>query len=385
MNPARLAILDAIVCVVDGFGGGSSAGGVDLTDRIGIGVLARLVPRELVDEVIVEAGRREQRKRLLPARVVVYFVMGLALFQQDAYEEVMRKLVHGLQWLRIWRSEWSVPTTGALTQARKRLGAQVMRDLFERVAAPCARRSTEGAWLHGWRLMALDGFDVEVPDSEENAQRFGYAGKKKNEKGAFPKVTVVALAECGTHAITGAELGTQSDSETGLATRLLSSGAISSDMLVIGDRGLYTHEHMRQVVEAGADVLFRAKAGMNLPALKWFQDGSYLSYSPESHAGRSASRRRYPQFGFSRISRSTRARMERTVGGRPGRFGLDRAAWWRRMRSRCQRSTVSGRTSSCIRYSASGVRRCSSAARNARSGAVNHTFRPPGWRSSTVS
>ncbi|MGH3389661.1 MAG: transposase domain-containing protein [Actinomadura sp.] len=122
MNPARLAILDAIVCVVDGFGGGSSAGGVDLTDRIGIGVLARLVPRELVDEVIVEAGRREQRKRLLPARVVVYFVMGLALFQQDAYEEVMRKLVHGLQWLRIWRSEWSVPTTGALTEARKRLG-----------------------------------------------------------------------------------------------------------------------------------------------------------------------------------------------------------------------------------------------------------------------
>ncbi|MGH3390378.1 MAG: IS4 family transposase [Actinomadura sp.] len=292
MDSARLAIIGAIVCVVDGFGSDSSAGdGIDLTDRIGIGVLTRLIPRELVDEVIAEAGRREQRKRLLPARVVVYFVMGLALFQQDAYEEVMRKLVHGLRWLRIWRSEWSVPTTGALTQARKRLGVQVMRDLFERVAVPCARRSTEGAWLHGWRLMSLDGFDVEVPDSEENAQRFGYAGKKKNEKGAFPKVTVLALAECGTHAIIGAELGTQADSETGLATQLLSSGVVSSDMLVIGDRGLYTQEHMRQVVEAGADVLFRAKAGMNLPVLKWFQDGSYLSYAPERYAGRSASRR----------------------------------------------------------------------------------------------
>jgi hypothetical protein len=263
---------------------------VSLTDRIGIGVLTRLVPRELVDEVVAAAGRREKRKRLLPARVVVYFVMGLTLFYGDSYEEVMCKLVQGLRWLGIWRTDWTVPTSGALTQARQRLGAAVMRELFERVAVPCALRSTEGAWLNRWRLMSLDGFDVEVPDSKENAERFGYAGKKKNEKGVFPKIPVVALAECGSHAIVGAELGAQEETETVLATRLLSSGVVTADMLVIADRGLYSHEHLQQVIDAGAQALFRVKADVGLPVLKWLPDGSYLSYSPEPRARVNASR-----------------------------------------------------------------------------------------------
>jgi hypothetical protein len=261
-----------------------------LTDRIGIGVLTRLVPRELVDEVVAAAGRREKRKRLLPARVVVYFVMGLTLFYGDSYEEVMYKLVQGLRWLGVWRTDWTVPTSGALTQARQRLGAVVMRELFERVAVPCALRSTEGAWLSQWRLMSLDGFDIEVFDSKENAERFGYAGKKKNEKGVFPKIPVVALAECGTHAIVGAELGAQEETETVLATRLLSSGVVTADMLVIADRGLYSHEHLQQVIDAGAQALFRVKADVGLPVLEWFPDGSYLSYSPEPRARVNASR-----------------------------------------------------------------------------------------------
>jgi len=139
---------------------------VRLTDRIGVGVLNLLVSRELVDEVVGEVGRSEQRKHLLPARVVVDFAMALALFYGDSYEEVMRNLVQGLQWLGIWSKDWSVPTSGALTQARKRLGSEVMRVLFERVAVPCAQRSTKEAWLGRWRLMVLDGFRVDTPDSE---------------------------------------------------------------------------------------------------------------------------------------------------------------------------------------------------------------------------
>lgn len=138
--------------------------------------------------------------------------------------------------------------------------------------------------------MSLDGFDVEVSDSKENAERFGYAGKKKNEKGVFPKIPVVALAECGTHAIVGAELGAQEETETVLATRLLSSGVVTADMLVIADRGLYSHEHLQQVIDAGAQALFRVKADVGLPVLKWLPDGSYLSYSPEPRARVSASR-----------------------------------------------------------------------------------------------
>jgi hypothetical protein len=265
--------------------------GLVLADRIGVGVLTRLVPRELVDEVVEAAGRREKRVRKLPARVVVYFVMALSLFHGESYEEVMRKLIQGLRWLRIWRSDWVVPTSGALTQARQRLGAEVMRELFERVAVPCAQRSTQGAWLGRWRLMALDGFDIEVFDSPENAERFGYSGKKKGEKGIFPKALVVGLAECGTHAIVGAEVGAQKDTETVLATKLLSTGALERGMLVIVDKGLYSNEHLQQIKAAGADALFRAKAGIELPVLNWLPDGSYLSYSAEREAKAKAHRR----------------------------------------------------------------------------------------------
>lgn len=274
------------------FSGDSASGSGRLTDRIGIGVLTRLVSRELVDEVVAELGRSEQRRRLLPARVVVYFVMGLALFCGDSYEEVMRKLVQGLQWLRIWSVDWTVPTSGALTQARRRLGSAVMRELFERVAVRCAQRSTKGAWLGPWRLMSLDGFDIDIPDSAANAAHFGYAGKRKGiTQVAFPKMSVVALAECGTHAIVGAEPGAANEAEIVLATRLLSGGAVTDDMLVIADRGLYSHEHLGQVIDAGADALFRAKADVQLPVLKWLADGSYLSYSVGPRVRHNAKRR----------------------------------------------------------------------------------------------
>jgi hypothetical protein len=265
-------------------GGSGSTYGSALAERIGVGVLTRLVPRELVDEVVLTSGRQEKRLRKLPARVVVYFVMALSLFHGESYEEVMRKLVQGLRWSRIWRADWVVPTSGALTQARQRLGAEVMRNLFERVAVPCAQRSTQGAWLRRWRLMAIDGFDVEVFDSPENGERFGFSGKKKNEKGVFPKALVVGLAECGTHAVVGAEIGAQKDTETVLATKLLSTDAVGDGMLIIADKGLYSNEHLRQIKDAGADALFRAKMDVGLPVLKWLPDGSYLSYSPQRRA-----------------------------------------------------------------------------------------------------
>src|SRR6266540_5444550 len=101
----------------------SVGAGVRLTDRISVGVLTRLFPRDLVDEVIAQAGRKEQRSRLLPAHVGVYYVLGLALYFGEAYEEVMRRLVGGLQFLRSWSDNWTVPTTSALAQERARLGA----------------------------------------------------------------------------------------------------------------------------------------------------------------------------------------------------------------------------------------------------------------------
>jgi hypothetical protein len=251
-----------------------------LTDAIGIGTLTRIVPRELVDEVVLSLGRREQRKNKLPARVVVYFVMALALFYGDGYEEVMRKLSDGLDYIGTWRKEWEVPTAGGLCHARQRLGPEVVRELYERISVPCAMHSTKGAWLAGRRLMAIDGFGMEAPDSEENAAYFGYAGKKG--RSAFPFVRMAALAECGTHAIVAAEIAKDGEGEETLARRILSGGAAGAGMIVMADSGLYSYTNFRMVIETGADALFRVGANLDLPALEWLPDGSYLSYIADS-------------------------------------------------------------------------------------------------------
>jgi hypothetical protein len=261
-----------------GVAGGGSAS--FLTDAIGIGALTRLVPRELVDEVVLSPRRGERRKSRLPARVVVYCVMAMALFCGDGYEEVMRKLAGGLQYMGTWQREWEVPTAGAMCRARQRLGAEVMRELYERVSVPCAMRSTKGAWLAGRRLMAIDGFGMEAPDSEVNAAYFGYAGKKG--RSAFPFVRMAALAECGTHAIVAAEIAKDGEGEETLARRILSGGAAEAGMIVMADAGLYSHANFKMVIDAGADALFRVGANLDLPVLEWLPDGSYLSYIADS-------------------------------------------------------------------------------------------------------
>src|SRR5258708_1750598 len=196
-------------------GGQAAVSGGRLTDRIGVGVLTRLVDRDLVDDVLAETGRSGQRSWLLPARVVVYYVIALCLFFGDAYEEVMRLLVDGLGFLGSWRNDWTVPTTGAIAQARQRLGARARRALFERVAVPCAQRGTKGAWLGSRRLMAIDGFVLDVPDTKENAAAFGRSGGAKNPA-PFPQVRLVGLGVCGTHAIVAARLDAGRGSERAL-------------------------------------------------------------------------------------------------------------------------------------------------------------------------
>ena len=258
--------------------GAASPAGASLPDRVALGVLTRLVTRELVDDVLTGTGRREQRKRLLPARVVVYFVMALALFYGDSYEEVMRKLVQGLSWLAIWKREWHVPSSSALAQARERLGSEPLRELFERVAVPCAQRSTAGAWLAGRRLMSLDGVELEVPDTPANAAQFGYRSAKGGH-GPFPQVLVMALAECGTRAVTAIETGAAEDAEQPLAAALAGTpGNLEPGMLVMADRGIYSYRLLTAVRGAGADFALRVTAMLDLPALEWLPDGSYLSY-----------------------------------------------------------------------------------------------------------
>jgi Insertion element 4 transposase N-terminal/Transposase DDE domain len=253
---------------------------VRLTDRISLGVLAEAFPRDVIEDVLTETRRREQRSRLLPAHVVVRFCQAMCLFFDDDYEEVMRKLVGSLKSMSSWRDNWTVPSTSAITQARQRLGADPLRVLFEKTAVPVARRGTKGAWLGSWRLMAIDGFTVDVPDTDANAAEFGRNSNGKKAS-AFPQVLAVVLGECGSHAITGAALGLCNSDERVVAKQITSR--VEPDMLVTADRNFYGFGLWAQFRQTGADLLWRVNANLGLPVLRWLPDGSYLSliYSPK--------------------------------------------------------------------------------------------------------
>jgi len=247
-----------------------------LTDHISIGVLTRVFPPELVDGVVAETERTERRVRLLPARVVVYYVLALALFADSSYEEVMRQLVEGLAWESGWQRAWEVPSKMAISKARSRLGREPLELLFRAVAVPVASEATRGAFYRGLRLVSVDGTCLDVADTELNDQEFGRPGSSRREGGgAFPQLRVVALAESGTHAIFDAALGPYASGERMLAEQLL--GSLQKGMLCLADRGFYSFECFQTARATGAQLLWRVKADVGLPREQTLPDGSYLT------------------------------------------------------------------------------------------------------------
>lgn len=247
-----------------------------LSDHVALGVLTRTFPPELVDAVLADTGRQQQRSRLLPARLVTYYVMALALFSSQGYEEVMRNLVEGLAWESGWQQEWTVPSQPALSQARSRLGEEPLAELFARGCVPLAKESTAGAFWRGLRLVGMDGSTLDVTDTPANVAAFGKPGSGRGSgEGAFPQLRVVALAECGTHAIFAAALGPYATSEVTLAKEL--APKLQPGMLVLADRGFTAHPLFSLMAASGAELCWRAKANAVLPVLQRHADGSFAS------------------------------------------------------------------------------------------------------------
>ena len=257
---------------------GVVAAGGRLTDWISLGVLASSVPRDAVDEAVAAAGKGARRSDgKLPPHVMVYFAMALALFAEEDYEEVAARLTETLASWGCWDQSWATPTAGGLTQARKRLGPEPLELLFDKVAVPVAGELTRGAFLRHWRLMAIGGFELDVPDTPANAAAFGYpAGAREHP--AFPKVRVVTIGECGSHAKVTAQMGPvggKGASEQALARRMF--GQLQEDWLLIADRGFYNWPDWQAAAATGAALLWRVKADLRLPVLDLLPDGSYLS------------------------------------------------------------------------------------------------------------
>jgi hypothetical protein len=260
-------------------------------DRVSVGVLVDAVPRVAVDEAVAVCGVRERRSDgTLPAPVITYLTLALCLFADEGYDEVAARVTGSLDRFGCWDASWSVPTASAITQARKRLGREVFCELFERTCGPVAGDASpsaglaavgtaRGSFLRSWRLLAIDGFEVDVPDTATNAAEFGYAGSGDN-RSAFPKARVVALSECGTHAFVAAETGASSVGEKTLAQQLYSR--LRGDELLTADRGFSSWQAWDTAAATGAALLWRAPTQLALPVVRVLPDGTYLTVVMDS-------------------------------------------------------------------------------------------------------
>ena len=259
-----------------------------LSDVVSVGVVTKVFPAELVDEVIAECGRREQRHRSLPAQTMAYFAIGLALHADGSYEDVLGLMVDGLSWADSGDvGPVRLPSKSAISQARDRLGSEPVRVLFERVAVPLAAPDTPGCWLAGRRMVAIDGMTLDVADSEVNAAEFGRPGVNKGEQSAFPQARVVAVAECGTRAMFDAVVGPYTTGENTLAVDLVRR--LEPGMLLLADRGFCGYPLWDKAQATGADLLWRAKSNMKPRHVETLADGTWIGeLRPGGNAGRHA-------------------------------------------------------------------------------------------------
>lgn len=249
-----------------------------LADRVSVGVLAKAFPRELVESVIEVAGAREQRRRMLPAWVVVYYVLALSLFMDMGGARVMRKLSGTLAWAARGVTV-TIPSEEALSKARARLGPAPLRLLFEQVAGPLAGPGTTGAFWRGLRVTSVDGTTLDVQDTPANWDRFGGPTTKTEQgerlRGAFPQLRLLVLAECGTRALIAACVGAYSSGEKTLTATLLPK--LDATMLLLADRNFPGYDLWRDAAATGAALLWRMGTIFALPVDEVLADGSYLS------------------------------------------------------------------------------------------------------------
>src|SRR3954466_8289515 len=230
--------------------------GVRLSDHVSLGVIAKTFPLDRVRRVLAETGRASERERDLPAHVMVYYAIALALYTTSGTREVLRCLLEGLRWL--WGAE-AVRVAGksGISQARTRLGADPLRRLYERVVRPVATPATKSPWYREWRLVSLDGSCLDVADTAENEAAFGRPGAGRGES-AFPQLRFVALVENGTHVLFGARLGGFADGETTLAHGAVP--ALGPGMLCLADRQFFGHALWQGGAATGADLLWRGES-----------------------------------------------------------------------------------------------------------------------------
>lgn len=245
-----------------------------ITDYISLGVISKAFPMQKVHNILARTGKASQRQRDLPAHVMMYYVIALALYMRSSYREVLRCLLEGLQWLESPENRKPVAGKSGISQARTRLGDEPVRMLHDEVVKPIARKRTRGAWYRKWRLVSLDGSTLDIADTQENRKAFGRPGASRG-KSAYPQIRFVSLGESGTHVFFGTRMGGYRTGEITLAKEVVEH--LKPGMLCLADRNFLGYKLWRQARSTGADLLWRGKKHLLLPCDKRLSDGSYLS------------------------------------------------------------------------------------------------------------
>lgn len=248
--------------------------GSRITDYISLGVITKSFPVDAIRDALESTGRTSIRQRDLPAHVVVYYVIALALYMQSSYREVLRCLLEGIKWLLGPGATLKAAGKSGISQARARLGWEPLQKLHDEVVKPIAVESTKGAWYRAWRLVSLDGSTLDVADQTENETAFSRPSASRGSS-AFPQVRLVSLVENGTHVLFGTRMSGVNTGEITLAKDVLPS--LRKGMLCLADRNFYGYQLWNQARSTGADLLWRVKKNLRLPCEKRLPDGSYLS------------------------------------------------------------------------------------------------------------
>jgi hypothetical protein len=248
--------------------------GSRITDYMSLGVIAKFIPLTKVREILEETKRASVRERDLPAHVVVYYVIALALYMRSSYREVLRCLLEGVQWLLDPSIPVKVAGKSGISQARRRLGVGPVQALYESVVTPIAETRTKGAWYRQWRLVSLDGSSLDVADTAENEKAFGRPGASRGSS-AYPKIRFVGLLENGTHVLWAARMDKYKTDEITLASAVVP--ALQKGMLCLADRFFPGYELWRKATQTGAQLLWRVRQNARLDIDQRLADGSYLS------------------------------------------------------------------------------------------------------------
>ena len=245
-----------------------------------LGVLTYVVPPGLADEAVGDGLAWEMRLRSLPARLTLYFTLGLCLFSASPYREVMRQVTAGLE-ERLAAAGWLVPATTALSAARARLGEEPLRSLFRRLRSPLSPGTSPWSHVCGLLAVALDGTTVEVRDTPANRTALGPPPGTADQ----PRLRLVTLLACGTRALLDAAVGPAygpGSGEQSMAEDLL--GALRPGMLLLADRNFYSWKLWHAAAAAGPHLLWRITATVRLRPLAELPDGSWLAHIDDPRA-----------------------------------------------------------------------------------------------------